>query len=133
MHLLFNRPPTSMDRRNRSDWEEEFDNSLLRSEKPEVRRMVTEIFRKTLTSNPQKRFQSCDDLLDLIEPYIEENQNPKPYLKTFLPLGNNCFYGRDREISEIHKALVQNHFLMLHGIGGIGKSELAKHICPCIC
>ena len=127
MYLLFHRPPSSFDRRNRSDWEEELDNSLLRSEKPEVRRMVTEIFRKTLTSNPQKRFQSCDDLLDLIELYIEENQNPKPYLKTFLPLGNNYFCGRDREISEIHKALTDNHFLMLHGIGGIGKSELAKH------
>lgn len=127
MYLLFHRPPSLFDRRNRSGWEEEFDNSLLRSEKPEVRRMVTEIFRKTLTSNSEKRFQNCDDLLDLIEPYIEENQSPKPFLKTFLPLGNNYFCGRDREISEIHAALSENNFLILHGIGGIGKSELAKH------
>ncbi len=127
MYLLFHRPPTIFDRRNRLGWEKEFDNSQLRSEKPEVRQMVTEIFKKTLTANLEKRFNSCDDLLDLIEPYIEENQNPKPYLKTFLPLGNNCFCGREREIGEIHTALSENNFLILHGIGGIGKSELAKH------
>lgn len=127
MYLLFHRPPSLFDRRNRSGWENEFDNSLLRSEKPETRRMVTEIFRKTLTSNSEKRFQNCNDLLDLIEPYIEENQSPKPFLKTFLPLGNNYFCGRDREINEIHAALSENNFLILHGIGGIGKSELAKH------
>jgi len=127
MYLLFHRQPNVSDRRNRAGWETEFDNSFLRSEKPEVRRMVTEIFKNTLAANPKKRFQSCDELLDLIEPYIEENQNPKPYLKTFLPMGNNYFCGRDKEIREIHDALSQDHFLILHGIGGIGKSELAKH------
>lgn len=127
MYMLFHRPPTILDRRNRLGWEKEFDNSQLRSEKPEVRQMVTEIFKKTLTANLEKRFNSCDGLLDLIEPYIEENQNPKPYLKTFLPLGNNFFCGRDHEIGEIHTALSEKNFLILHGIGGIGKSELAKH------
>lgn len=127
VYLLFNRSPRMSDRRRGASWDNELDNSIVSSEKPEIRRMITEIFRQTLNANPQKRFSSCDDMLDLIEPYIEENQNPKPYLKTFLPLGNNFFCGRNKEIQEIHDALSHEHFLILHGIGGIGKSELAKH------
>lgn len=36
------------------------------------------------------------------------------------------FTGRKQEIAQIHGMLQQEHVLFLHGMGGIGKSELAK-------
>lgn len=43
---------------------------------------------------------------------------------TVLP--KNHFVGREQEIRQIHDMLQQNHVLFLQGMGGIGKSELAK-------
>lgn len=127
LYLLFHRVPGVSDRRRGASWDTEIAASILNTEKPEIKRIITEILSHTLAANPKKRYASCDDLLDVIEPLIAEYQKPKPYLKTFLPMGNNFFCGRDTEIAEIHNALAENDLLILHGIGGIGKSELAKH------
>lgn len=52
----------------------------------------------------------------------------QPYLKSRLPEISPCFYGRREELEEIHKTFQNGeHVLFLQGIGGIGKSELAKH------
>jgi len=44
--------------------------------------------------------------------------------KTVMPRA--FFVGRDGEIDEIHRLLQQEHVLFLQGMGGIGKSEIAK-------
>jgi len=41
-------------------------------------------------------------------------------------LPKSYFAGREREIAEIHELLQQDHVLFLQGMGGMGKSELAK-------
>ncbi len=38
----------------------------------------------------------------------------------------NFFVGRDEEIRQIHEMLEEEHVLFLQGMGGIGKSEIAK-------
>lgn len=43
-----------------------------------------------------------------------------------IPAPKNCFIGRDQEISRIHNMLQQDHIVFLQGMGGIGKSEIAK-------
>ena len=127
LYLLFRRAPKVKDRRNRAVWDAEFPDSVLAGTAPEIRRMVTELLRKTLAANPEKRYASCAELLAQIEPFLDSFQQPKPYLQTKLPLGNNYFCGRDIELQEIHTLLQQEKFLLLHGVGGIGKTELAKH------
>ena len=127
LYLLFRRAPEVKDRRNRAVWDTEFPDSVLAGTSPEIRRMVTELLRKTLAANPEKRYASCAELLAQIEPFLDSFQQPKPYLQTKLPLGNNYFCGRDIELQEIHTLLQQEKFLLLHGVGGIGKTELAKH------
>ena len=47
-------------------------------------------------------------------------------LDTRLPSVTRTFVGREKELQEIHEALQQEHSIFLEGIGGIGKSELAK-------
>lgn len=49
--------------------------------------------------------------------YIYENSIPKPC---------KFFCGRDTELNELHTALTTHKHVFLHGIAGIGKSELAK-------
>jgi len=44
--------------------------------------------------------------------------------KTVMP--RPFFVGREAEIDEIHRRLQQEHVLFLQGMGGIGKSEIAK-------
>lgn len=127
LYLLFRRAPEVKDRRSRAVWDAEFPDSVLAGTSPEIRRMVTELLRKTLAANPEKRYASCAELLAQIEPFLDSFQQPKPYLQTKLPLGNNYFCGRDIELQEIHTLLQQEKFLLLHGVGGIGKTELAKH------
>lgn len=127
MYMIFKRSPGLADRRRNASWDSERD-KFFDDESPEVKKMITEIFRNTLSADSQKRYSSCAELLDVIEPFILSFQKEKPYLKTVLPLGNNYFCGRSTEISEIHDILkTETNFLILHGIGGIGKSELAKH------
>ena len=127
LYLLFRRAPEVKDRRSRAVWDAEFPDSVLAGTAPEIRRMVTELLRKTLDANPEKRYVSCAELLAQIEPFLDSFRQPKPYLQTKLPLGNNYFCGRDIELQEIHTLLQQEKFLLLHGVGGIGKTELAKH------
>ena len=51
----------------------------------------------------------------------------QPCLKNRLPEVSTCFYGRREELDEIHERFKKGeHVLILQGIGGIGKSELAK-------
>ncbi|MBR4626121.1 MAG: tetratricopeptide repeat protein [Ruminococcus sp.] len=127
MYMLFKRCPDMEDNRRSSNWDKEFSESIIADESPEIKRMITDIFRKTLSVYIPGRFKSCTELLDYIEPFILSFQKEKPYLKTSLPLGNNYFCGRDRELNDIHELLQNENFIVLHGIGGIGKSELAKH------
>lgn len=49
--------------------------------------------------------------------YIYENSIPKPC---------KFFCGRDTELEELHTAITTHKHVFLHGIAGIGKSELAK-------
>ena len=127
LYLLFHRKPRSSDRRRGASWDEEIKDSILKTEKPEIRRAVSQMLLHTLSADPKRRWAACDDLLEVIEPLVSEYQKPKPYLKTLIPTGNHYFCGRDHEIDAIHKELAENGRLVLHGIGGIGKSELAKH------
>ena len=127
MYMLFKRSPVLSDRRRNALWDSEL-GKFFANESPEVKRIITDIFRNTLSADPLKRYKSCDDLLNVIESFILSFQKEKPYLKTVLPLGNNYFCGRSTELLEIHNILkTETNFLILHGIGGIGKSELAKH------
>lgn len=44
------------------------------------------------------------------------------------PIENSCFVGRNDEEDEIIKILSKNHRVLINGVGGIGKTALAKKI-----
>ncbi len=44
------------------------------------------------------------------------------------PIKNSCFVGRNREVKEIYETLLRHHIVLINGVGGIGKTALAKKI-----
>lgn len=48
-------------------------------------------------------------------------------LKSTLPSRPAFFVGREKEVEEVHKKLSENDIVFLSGVGGIGKTELAKY------
>lgn len=54
-------------------------------------------------------------------------KNNELKFKTRIPETSECFFGREKMLEKIHDTFLQdNQIIFLQGIGGIGKSELAK-------
>lgn len=64
-----------------------------------------------------KGLLTAGNLSPVVTDYIYENEAPKPC---------RFFCGRDRELEMLHEKLTAEGRVFLHGIAGIGKSELAK-------
>lgn len=64
-----------------------------------------------------KKLLTVGSLSPVVADYIYENDVPKPC---------RFFCGRDRELETLHQKLLAEGKVFLHGIAGIGKSELAK-------
>ena len=106
-----------------AEWD--FDGELFDDVNPKIQRYLSEIFKKTLPATVKCRYQQADELVSALEKALDVLG--KPYLLSNVP-DNSCgFVGREQEIIEIQKAFAENkHIVFLTGIGGIGKSELAK-------
>ena len=64
-----------------------------------------------------KELFTAGNFSPIVADYIYENEVPKPC---------RHFCGRDSELDALHKLLTDEGKVFLHGIAGIGKSELAK-------
>jgi len=76
---------------------------------------MTRTFLKKTTEN--KKLLSSGNFSPTISDFIMEGDIPKPC---------RYFCGREKEIEELHELLVKERKVFLHGIAGIGKSELVK-------
>lgn len=99
---------------------------IFENSNPQVFRVLDKLFHKTLCCVPANRVQSANELIDLLDEIIPLANPKEQFLVTTLPIPKEFFIGRDAEIEDIHARLHQSPVLFLHGIGGIGKSELAK-------
>lgn len=125
---LFGKHSEEKDRYSFSQYEYSVENKLFENVNPRVFPIITELFHKTLSCSAKKRYQNAGELIEQLEKIIPMADPKKPVLprnsKNLVP--KDGFIGRDTEIQDIHTSLEQNPILFLHGIGGIGKSELAK-------
>ncbi len=76
---------------------------------------MSRTFVKKTTEN--KKLLSSGNFSPTISDFIMEGDVPKPC---------RYFCGREREIEQLHELLVKERKVFLHGIAGIGKSELVK-------
>lgn len=124
---LFGKHSEENDRYSFSQYEGFKDNKWFENVNPRVCPLITELLHKTLSCSAKKRYQKAEQLALQLDKIIELSNPKEPFLKSSFPNVSGFFTGRDAEIEEIYNRLQDNNVLFLSGIGGIGKSELAKH------
>ena len=124
---LFNRHSTQAERRSFvKKYEYDYEADIFKDVNPKVFALLDELLTHTICSVVSKRYQSAEELIAKLDEIIKIADPKEPYLKSSLPAVQSFFVGRKDEIEEIHQKLSENNILFLKGIGGIGKSELAK-------
>lgn len=127
-YQLIGRHSTQAERRSFvKKYEYDYEADIFKDVNPKVFVLLNELLSHTICGVVSKRYQSADELIAKLNEIIKIADPKEPYLKSSLPSVQNFFVGRDDEIEEIHEKLNENNILFLKGIGGIGKSELAKH------
>lgn len=88
--------------------------------------ILSEIFHHTLRSSVRNRYHSAAELLQKVDDLLVEIYPGKESLISVYPNSTTFFVGRGRELDQIEQKLSEGHLAVLSGVGGIGKSEIAK-------
>ena len=123
---LFGRSPEPKDTAHNAEYAFE-KAELLQGVSPKVLFELETLFKNTLQTSALKRYQTTVDLKQQLEKIISLVDSKKPYLLNmpkWQPTEN--YVGRGIEIAEIHRRLQTDGYVFVKGIGGLGKSELAK-------
>lgn len=123
---LFGKHSEEKDRYSFSQYEYSAENIWFKNVNPRVFPMITDLLRGTLSCSVKKRYQNAKELVSSLDKLITITNPEKQFIISSNIISKDGFIGRDAEIQDIHSSLQQNSILFLHGIGGIGKSELAK-------
>ncbi len=123
---IMNRFPEADDCLRFSDWDLS-DNSLFSSTSPKSQRLIKAFFRKTLASHANARYSSDQELIDALQSIVEETVPGRCFLYSARRAPLASFIGREQELGKIHAAFTGDaNVVFLRGLGGIGKTELAK-------
>lgn len=94
---------------------------------PRVKSEFIELFKKTIQTSRRSRYKTTLELKNKLELIISLLAENKPYLIDLPKWQPSRFcIGRKDEIKEIKRRLDTNGYVFVKGIGGIGKSEIAK-------
>lgn len=107
-----------------ADWNLD-NNSLFDDINPKIKRLIKNIFRKTLAVSPKRRYKTTDELVAAIELALKTVQE-KLFIVSNIPANAAHFIGRETEIAAIHNEFKSDQkAVFIHGFGGMGKSSLA--------
>lgn len=93
---------------------------------PVLTRLLKEFFGKTLMISSYARWKSVDDVIASLEKMIPLADPSATTVWDNFVYNEKCFVGRQEELTHIHNILSDKQAVFLSGIGGIGKTELAK-------
>lgn len=97
---------------------------------PDAEDILTEIFHHTLRSSSNNRYKQISDLMERVDDLLMEIYPGKESIINVYPQTTPQFVGREDELLKIEKKLGESHLAVLTGVGGIGKSEIAKkYVC----
>ena len=123
---IFGRHSTAAEHRSFANYQFDRDAEIFKNVNPRVFPLLKDLLSHTICGVVERRYQTAAELIAQMDKLIPLADPKAPYLVTTLPTPKDFFIGRDAEIEDIHARLQQSPVLFLHGIGGIGKSELAK-------
>lgn len=94
---------------------------------PEFFRLLSTFLHKTIASSVTYRYQDINMLIPVLENLIKVSDTCGTFLFHNFAYNTACFTGRGNEINAIGNVFDEGRqVLFLSGIGGIGKTELAK-------
>lgn len=123
---LMGRHSLPEERRSFSNYNFDLSRSMFDNVNPKVLPLLKDILNHTICSVAKLRYQSADLLINKLDEIIKIANPEKPYLRSSALNMQEFFIGRDFEIKEMRTKLTEKNILFLSGMGGIGKSELAK-------
>ena len=92
---------------------------------PKAARLIRTVLKKTIAAAVKRRYESAEGLINDLEQAIEASRW-HPFLISNVPY-NAYFQGRVEELKMVAAAFdAGKHMVFLHGVGGIGKTTLAK-------
>ncbi|MGN0805388.1 MAG: hypothetical protein ACI4MS_08405 [Candidatus Coproplasma sp.] len=107
-----------------ADWV--FTGEMFEKVNPKIKRLLCEIFRKTLAANVKRRYKSADELIEVLDKAIEAARQ-KQYIVSDRVVSGINFVGRREDIQTIHERFADGaRAVFVHGFMGIGKTELAR-------
>lgn len=87
---------------------------------------------KTLSPDVNSRYKSMTEVSEALNRLINATMPNKMYIRENYHVNNCVVYGREKKLEEIENAFKRqinsgsNRIVFIHGIGGIGKSTLAR-------
>lgn len=124
---IFGRHSTQAERRSFAEYDIDYNIDIFKNVNPQVVPFIKELFRHTLCAVPTRRYQTANELIEQLDKIVALSDPKEPFIKKGALSLAGFFTGRDTEIESIHEKFKETDTIFLSGIGGIGKSELAKH------
>ena len=107
-----------------ADWS--FDESCFEDVNPKIKRLLRNIFRKTLAVSVGRRYQIAAEMILDLEKTVETLSAGQPFLVSDCPSNTSNIVGRGGDVERIRQAFSSGaKAVFLHGDAGIGKSTLA--------
>lgn len=116
--------PDCLDSASYAEWD--FDERFAANKvNPKVKRLISEIFHKTLSASIKKRYRSTEELSEALNELLKII-NEEIYIISSSSANTCEFVGRAKELTELHEGINEKGKVFISGFGGIGKSELVK-------
>ena len=107
-----------------ADWN--FDGELFDNVNPAIKRLLREIFKKTLAANIKRRYQTANELIGALDE-ARKVAEQEIYLVNEDVFSEITFVGREKDLANMHDLFSNGtKAIFLHGFGGVGKTALAR-------
>lgn len=123
---LFGRTPTIEECRHNAKFDMDQLKEKYATYPPRFFTQLANFFHHTMVSTQSMRCDSMQQVVDLLTNLMEVCVPDAVYVRDNFTYHNSCFVGREEELETIHEYLQESHVVFLHGVGGIGKTELAN-------